>query len=85
MALVVLQFTLPVLGFMMILEDKDPSYRVLDLSVNVFNDSHPSYWHKNIGGYSPASYSRGEALSRACSIILLLIVLAAAAVALLKK
>ncbi|MDD6152129.1 MAG: hypothetical protein PUB45_07410 [Bacteroidales bacterium] len=38
----------------MILEDKDPSYRVLDLSVNVFNDSHPSYWHKNIGGYSPA-------------------------------
>ena len=38
----------------MILEDKDPSYRVLDLTVNVFNDSHPSYWHKNIGGYSPA-------------------------------
>jgi len=38
----------------MILEDKDPSYRVLDLTVNVFNDSHPSFWHKNIGGYSPA-------------------------------
>jgi len=38
----------------MILEDTDPSYRVLDLSVDVFNDSHPSYWHKNIGGYSPA-------------------------------
>lgn len=37
-----------------ILQDKDPSFRVLDLSVNVFNDSHPSYWHKNIGGYSPA-------------------------------
>jgi len=37
-----------------ILKDTDPSYRVLDLSVNVFNDSHPSYWHKNIGGYSPA-------------------------------
>ena len=38
----------------MILQDKDPSYRVLDLSVNVFNDAHPSYWHKNVGGYSPA-------------------------------
>ena len=38
----------------MILEDSDPSYRVLDLTVNVFNDSHLSYWHKNIGGYSPA-------------------------------
>lgn len=37
-----------------ILEDKDPSYRVLDLTVDIFNDSHPSYWHKNIGGYSPA-------------------------------
>lgn len=37
-----------------ILADTDESFRVLDLTVNVFNDSHPSYWHKNIGGYSPA-------------------------------
>lgn len=37
-----------------ILEDLDPNYRVLDLSINTFNDSHVSYHHKTIGGYSPA-------------------------------
>ena len=42
--------------------DPDPSYRVVDLSVNVFNSSVPSYHHKNVGGYSPAKLQRYQDL-----------------------
>ena len=39
-------------------EDKDPDFRVLDLSINTFNSSLASYHHKTIGGYSPVKLQR---------------------------
>lgn len=41
-----------------ILKDNDPNYRVLDISINTFNDAHVSYHHKTIGGYSPVKLQR---------------------------
>lgn len=37
-----------------IMKDKDPDFRVLDLSINTTNDAKSSYFYKTIGGYHPA-------------------------------
>lgn len=41
-----------------ILKDPDLSYRVLDQSVSTYTSSRPSYFHKAIGGHSPAKLRR---------------------------
>ena len=41
-----------------IMKDPDPHYRVLDMSINTFEDSRSSMFHKTIGGYHAAKLQR---------------------------
>ncbi|MEP7197882.1 MAG: YfhO family protein [Saprospiraceae bacterium] len=49
-----------------ILADKELGYRVFDATIDTYNSSFPSYYHRTIGGYHPAKLRRYQDIIDHC-------------------